>query len=130
MSNEIKYTKRLCNTLNISTIEPQHKYLINEINWRWSYKGMWGKFSQVELYERWVEPVAWNLLSPMIMEAASTPETAVIFCQPVQGVHKRMVRFQKLIRNLFFTLHGHNVHRQQRKLSKFLMRYQQFASHA
>jgi hypothetical protein len=40
-----------------------------------------------------------------------------------------MVRFQKLTRNLFFTLHGHNVHRQQRQLSKFLMRYQQFASH-
>ena len=41
-----------------------------------------------------------------------------------------MVRFQKLTTNLFLTLHGHNVHRQQRQLSKFLMRYQQFASHA
>ena len=41
-----------------------------------------------------------------------------------------MVRFQKLTRNLFLTLHGHNVHRQQRQLSKFLMRYQQSASHA
>ena len=41
-----------------------------------------------------------------------------------------MVRFQKLTRNLFLTLHGHNVHPQQRQLSKFLMRYQQFASHA
>jgi hypothetical protein len=41
-----------------------------------------------------------------------------------------MVRFQKLTRNLFLTLHGHNVHLQQRQLSKFLMRYQQFASHA
>ena len=38
--------------------------------------------------------------------------------------------FQKLTRNLFLTLHGHNEHRQQRQLSKFLMRYQQFASHA
>ena len=37
-----------------------------------------------------------------------------------------MVQFQKLTRNLFLTLHGHNVHRQQRQLSKFLMRYQQF----
>ena len=45
-------------------------------------------------------------------------------------MHKRMVRFQKVIRNLFLTLHGHNAHRQQRQLSKFLMRYQQFASHA
>ena len=34
-----------------------------------------------------------------------------------------------LTRNLFLTLHGHNVHRQQRQLSKFLMRYQQLASH-
>ena len=41
-----------------------------------------------------------------------------------------MVRFQKLTRNLFLTLHGHNVHRQQQQLSKFLMRYQQFVSHA
>jgi len=41
-----------------------------------------------------------------------------------------MSRFQKLTRNLFLTLHGHNVHRQQQQLSKFLMRYQQFASHA
>jgi len=48
----------------------------------------------------------------------------------MQGIHKRMVRFQKLTRNLFLTSHGHNVHRQQRQLSKFLMRYQQFASHA
>ena len=48
----------------------------------------------------------------------------------IQGIHKRMVRFQKLTRNLFLTLHGHNVHRQQRQLYKFLMRYQQFASHA
>ena len=41
-----------------------------------------------------------------------------------------MVQFQKITRNLFLTLHGHNVPRQQRQLSKFLMRYQQFAAHA
>jgi hypothetical protein len=40
----------------------------------------------------------------------------------IQGIHKRMVRFQKLTRNVFLTLHGHNLHRQQRQLSKFLMR--------
>ena len=40
----------------------------------------------------------------------------------IQGIHKRIVRFQKLTRNLFLTLHGHDVHRQQRQLSKFLMR--------
>ena len=38
-----------------------------------------------------------------------------------------MLQFQKLTRNLFLTLHGQNLHRQQRQLSKFLMRYQQFA---
>ena len=48
----------------------------------------------------------------------------------IQGIQKRMVRFQKLTRNLFLTLHGHNVRHQQWQLSKFLMRYQQFASHA
>jgi len=48
----------------------------------------------------------------------------------IQSIHKRMVRFQKLTRNLFLTLYEHNVHRQQLQLSKFLMRYQQFASHA
>ena len=48
----------------------------------------------------------------------------------LQGIHKRMVRFQKLTRNLLHTLHGHNLHRQQQQLSKFLMRYQQFTSHA
>ena len=47
----------------------------------------------------------------------------------IQGIHKRMTRFQKL-KSLFLTLHGHNIHRQQRQLSKFLMRYQQFAFHA
>jgi len=41
-----------------------------------------------------------------------------------------MVRFQKLARNLFLTLHGHNLHRQQQQLPQFVMRYQQFASHA
>ena len=48
----------------------------------------------------------------------------------IQGIYKRMVRFQKLTRNLFLNLHWHNVHRQQRQMSKFLMRYQQFASRA
>ena len=48
----------------------------------------------------------------------------------IQGVYKWMVQFQKLTRNLFLTLHGQNLHRQQRQLSKFRMRYQQFAFHA
>jgi hypothetical protein len=29
----------------------------------------------------------------------------------IQGIHKRMVQFQKFIRNVLFTLHGHNLHR-------------------
>jgi hypothetical protein len=53
-----------------------------------------------------------------------------IYPRSIQGVHKRMVQFQKLTRNVFLILHGHNLHRQQLQLSKFRMRYQQFASHA
>ena len=40
------------------------------------------------------------------------------------------MQFQKLTRNIFLTLHGQNVHRQQRQLSKFRMHYQQSAFHA
>jgi hypothetical protein len=47
----------------------------------------------------------------------------------IQGKHKRMVQFHKLLNNLFLTLHGHNIHCRQREL-KFLKRYQQYASHA
>ena len=36
----------------------------------------------------------------------------------------------KLTRNLFLNLHGHNIHHQHWPLTKFLMRYQQFAFHA
>ena len=53
-----------------------------------------------------------------------------VFVGLIQCVYRWMVQFQKLKRNLFLTLHGHNVHRQQGQLSKFLMRYQQFAFHA
>jgi hypothetical protein len=48
----------------------------------------------------------------------------------IQGIHKRMVQFQKLTRNLFLPLHRHNVHRQQWQLPKLLVRDQRFASHA
>jgi hypothetical protein len=51
-----------------------------------------------------------------------------IFLNTVRS--KRMVQFQTLKKKLFLTLNGQNVPRQQRKLSKFLMCYQQFASHA
>ena len=39
---------------------------------------------------------------------------------------KNLAQVQKLTRNLFLNLHGHNVHHQQRQLSKFRMRYQHF----
>ena len=45
-------------------------------------------------------------------------------------LYTKMVRFLKFTRNVFLTLRGHNVHCQQRQLSMFLVRYQQFASHA
>jgi hypothetical protein len=44
-----------------------------------------------------------------------------LFPTYVQGVYKRMLRFQKLTITLFLPLHGQNVHRQQRQLSKFFM---------
>jgi hypothetical protein len=47
-------------------------------------------------------------------------------CLQIQGIHKRMARFQKLLENLFLILRGHNMHSRQRELSKFLTRYQQF----
>jgi hypothetical protein len=47
----------------------------------------------------------------------------------IPGMHKIMVKFQKLIKNVFIILHMHNIHCQQRELSTFLMGYQQLASH-
>jgi hypothetical protein len=41
-----------------------------------------------------------------------------------------MVQFQKLKKMLFPIVEGHNIHSQQGQKSKFLLRYQQFASHA
>jgi hypothetical protein len=46
----------------------------------------------------------------------------------VQDMHKIIVRFQKLLKNLFHTLHGQNVHCQKRELSTFLLHYHQFIS--
>jgi hypothetical protein len=63
----------------------------------------------------------------VVFQAESTLSLITLF---VQGMHKRMVRFQEVLKQLFLTLHGHNIHFQQQELSKFLMRYQQFASHA
>jgi hypothetical protein len=48
----------------------------------------------------------------------------------IQSIHNSVVQFKKLIKNVFLNLHEHDVHWQQRELPKFLMHYQQFASHA
>ena len=53
-----------------------------------------------------------------------------IFQGQYTGYTQKNGAVSNLTRNLFLTLHGHNAHRQQRQLSKFLMHYQQFASHA
>jgi hypothetical protein len=45
----------------------------------------------------------------------------------IQGIHKRMVWFQKLIKTVFLALRGHNTHCPQRELSELLVRHQQFA---
>jgi hypothetical protein len=38
------------------------------------------------------------------------------------SIHKRMVRFQELLKNIFLTLYWHDIHYQQRELSTFHMR--------
>jgi hypothetical protein len=57
-------------------------------------------------------------------------QTNLVHTSSYFPIHKRMVRFLKLFKKLFPTLHGHNIHCQQLELSKFLMCYEQFASHA
>jgi hypothetical protein len=41
----------------------------------------------------------------------------------IQDIYKRMARLQKLSKNVFHVLHGHNINWQQRELSKFPVRY-------
>jgi hypothetical protein len=73
----------------------------------------------------------WNAITKFnILPHKQSEHTAsVTLSAIIQCVHKRMVQFQKLTRNSFLTLHGHNVHSHQCQLSKFLMCYQQLASH-
>ena len=87
-------------------------------------------YSPVYFYMEYIGDWRQNKEIPLSSEHRTAKENSSVAINFIQGVYKRMVRFQKLIRNLFLTLHGHNVHHQQRKLSKFLMRYQPFASHA
>jgi hypothetical protein len=51
----------------------------------------------------------------------SAEKTTAAWINGYAGILKRMVRFKKWLRNLFFSLQGHNVPYQQQKLSKFLM---------
>jgi hypothetical protein len=51
-------------------------------------------------------------------------------CVHYTGHTQKNGAVSEVINNLFLILHGHNIHYQQRQLSQFLMRYQQFASHA
>jgi hypothetical protein len=53
-------------------------------------------------------------------KAGFAPNMHSMWCDiwhDVQGIHKRMVRFKKLIKRLFLTLHGHKIHYEQRELS-------------
>ena len=52
------------------------------------------------------------------------------FCVVYTGCLQKNGVVSKVNKKLISHLTRHNVHRQQWKLSKFLMRYQQFASHA
>jgi len=83
--------------------------------WTASFSGptaVWlGTFSQDMALRRW------------LVGSRRFELSCIIKGRHIQGIHKRMVRFQKLT-NLFLTLHGHSVRRQQQQLSSFLMRYQ------
>jgi len=67
---------------------------------------------------------------PIHLTVQETRLECLYLSNTTTGYTQRMARFQKLTRNLYLALHGHKVHRQQQQLSKFLMRYQQSASHA
>jgi hypothetical protein len=43
---------------------------------------------------------------------------------------QKNIEVSNVNKNVFFTLYGHNIHWQQRKLCTFLMRYKQFVFHA
>jgi hypothetical protein len=82
---------------------------------------------QLKLYQISVAPkflFAKNVIQYLISNKILTCELYI------QGVYKIMARVQKLTRNLFLTFHLHNVHRQQRQLSRFLLHYQQLISRA
>jgi hypothetical protein len=44
------------------------------------------------------------------------------WCSILGSLHSLDWQFQTLLKKLFLTMHGHNIHCQQRELSKFLMR--------
>ena len=124
----------MCNGCSAATL--QYFFQTNHPGWRFVFVSIAISYCQGGKYDfRNVCIMSWeiqlNYRQPL--DQVFTPflfHCVWCYIPVIQGIHKRMVRFQKLTRNLFLTLHGHNVHRQQRQLSKFLMRYQQFASHA
>jgi hypothetical protein len=50
-----------------------------------------------------------NVIRDALMPGALSPRLLnFVLWHLIQGIHKRMVRFQKVTRNLFLALHGHN----------------------
>ena len=97
-------------------------FLLAECTRGWSWKKNMERVTDIylkKLYRGADKSLARPTFRCILFDAENISFEASLY---IQGIHKRMVRFQKLTRNLFLTLHGHNVHRQQRQLSKFLMR--------
>jgi hypothetical protein len=87
-------------------------------------------FKKEFIYEVWSPRLQWKLC--LRDRNTRTLHNAYLHTQPrgfqnslnstqlfIQGIHKIMALFQKLIKNLFLSLHGHNIHCQQRKLPRF-----------
>jgi hypothetical protein len=89
----------------------------------------------------------WNMLNMYgILEFGSVPiyiqvmGSIAVYCQILFPLFYALVMWlgltqkngviSKVTKNAFLTLHWHNIHCQQRELSKFLMHYQQFTFHA
>jgi hypothetical protein len=60
----------------------------------------------------------------------STLLSPVMFSHTYRAHTQKNGAVSEVITNVFVILHGHNMLCRQRKLSEFLMRYQQYASHA
>jgi hypothetical protein len=76
---------------------------------------------------KWVPPAPFQGVNRPEREADKSSRTSIEI-KNIEHTQKNGVVSN--INKKFLTLHGHNIHCQQRDLSKFLMHYQQFASHA